>query len=258
MTGRLQDKVVIVTGGSGGIGSATGRLFCEQGARVVLVDRDADALARVAEEIRRDVPGASLIAVTGDVAQPRDAQRAVQQTLEAFGVMHVLVNNAGVRNYTALADATPDEWQNILEVNLLGAANFCRAALPELRKPGNGCIVNVSSVYGAMGRKGMGLYDATKAGLISMTRTLAHEEVAHGIRANAVCPGSTLTPFHVARAKARGKSEQDVLNEHKPNALITRWARPVEVAYPILWLASDEASYITGTALMVDGGTSVM
>jgi 2-hydroxycyclohexanecarboxyl-CoA dehydrogenase len=118
--------------------------------------------------------------------------------------------------------------------------------------------VNVSSCYAVTGRKGMGLYDATKAAMLALTRTLAFEEAAHGVRANAVCPGSTLTDFHVGRAQASGKSIETLAGERQDTSLLARWARPEEIAWPILWLASDEASFITGTTLMVDGGLHVM
>jgi meso-butanediol dehydrogenase/(S,S)-butanediol dehydrogenase/diacetyl reductase len=118
--------------------------------------------------------------------------------------------------------------------------------------------VNVSSCYAVTGRKGMGLYDATKAGQLALTRTLAFEEAEHGVRANAVCPGSTLTDFHVGRAQAGGKNVEQLKTERKDTSLIGRWATPEEIAWPILWLASSEASFITGTTLMVDGGLSIM
>jgi meso-butanediol dehydrogenase/(S,S)-butanediol dehydrogenase/diacetyl reductase len=130
--------------------------------------------------------------------------------------------------------------------------------LPALRRAGKGAIVNVSSCYAETGRKGMALYDATKAGILAMTRTLAFEETAHGIRANAVCPGSTLTDFHIGRAQAAGKSVKQLKTQRQDTSLLGRWAEPREMAYPILWLASDEASYITGTTLMVDGGLNAM
>jgi meso-butanediol dehydrogenase/(S,S)-butanediol dehydrogenase/diacetyl reductase len=157
-----------------------------------------------------------------------------------------------------VADATPAQWQAMVGVNLVGAANYCKAALPALRRSGRGSIVNVSSCYAVTGRKGMGLYDATKAGMLAMTRTLAFEESAHGVRANAVCPGSTLTDFHVARASAAGKNIDTLKTERQDTSLLGRWAAPEEIAWPILWLASDEASFITGTTLMVDGGLHVM
>jgi meso-butanediol dehydrogenase/(S,S)-butanediol dehydrogenase/diacetyl reductase len=143
-------------------------------------------------------------------------------------------------------------------VNLVGVANYCKAALPALRSSGRGSIVNVSSCHAITGRKGMGIYDATKAGILAMTRTLAFEESAHKVRANAVCPGSTLTDFHIGRAQAAGKSVEKLKTERQDNSLLGRWATPQEIAFPILWLASDEASFITGATLMVDGGLSIM
>jgi len=127
-----------------------------------------------------------------------------------------------------------------------------------LRQAGSGSIVNVWSCSAVTGRKGMGLYDATKAGMLAMTRTLAFEETAHGVRVNAVCPGSTLTDFHVNRAQAAGKSVELLKTQRQDTSLLGRWAAPEEIAYPILWLASDEGSFITGTTLMVDGGLSIM
>ena len=255
---RLQGKVALVTGGGAGIGAATGRIFAAEGAAVVLVDRDAAALEQAAAMIRAAVQGARVAQFAADVADAGLAEQAVAHGVKSFGRLDVLVNNAALRNYASIGDATPAEWQSMLGVNLMGAANYCRAALPALRRAGHGSIVTVSSCYAVTGRKGMGLYDATKAGLLALTRTLAFEEAAHGIRANAVCPGSTLTDFHIARGKAAGKSLEQLRGERSDNSLIGRWASPDEVAHPILWLASDEASFITGATLMVDGGLSIM
>jgi meso-butanediol dehydrogenase/(S,S)-butanediol dehydrogenase/diacetyl reductase len=255
--GRLAGKVALITGGGGGIGAATAALFCSEGASVMLVDMDAAGLERTAEVIRESSLGAGVRFLTGNVADPSTAQQAVRHGLEAFGRIDVLVNNASMRNYSAVADATPEEWQAVVGVNLVGVANFCRATLPVLRQAGSGAIVNVSSCYALTGRKGMGLYDTTKAGLLAMTRTLAFEEVAHGIRVNAVCPGSTLTDFHVKRTEKAGKSVEDLKTQRQDTSLLGRWASPQEIAYPILWLASDEASFITGETLMVDGGLSI-
>jgi 2-hydroxycyclohexanecarboxyl-CoA dehydrogenase len=255
--GRLAGKVALITGGGGGIGAATASLFCEQGAQVMLVDMDTKALVRTANAIRERTPGAGVQVLAANVADPAFAAQAVQQCHEAFGRIDVLVNNAAMRNHAAFADATPEEWQAVVGVNMIGNANFCKAALPYLRQAGKGAIVNVSSCYAMKGRKGMALYDATKAAIISMTRTLAFEEVAHGIRANVVCPGSTLTDFHVNRTTAAGKSVEELKTQRQDTSLLGRWAEPAEIAYPILWLASDEASFITGTTLVVDGGLHI-
>lgn len=252
---RLEGKRALITGGGAGIGAATARVFCTEGASVVLVDQDGTALESTATALR-DV-GHRVATLQGDVAGAKVAQAAVMLAVREIGGIDVLVNNAAMRNYSAVADATPEEWQAVLGVNLAGAAGFCRAAIPELRKSGKGAIVNVSSCYGVTGRKGMAIYDASKAGLIALTRTLAHEEAPHGIRANAVCPGSTLTEFHVARGRAAGMSEDVLRKARSDNSLLGRWASPEEVAWPILWLASGEASFVTGAALLVDGGLSI-
>jgi 2-hydroxycyclohexanecarboxyl-CoA dehydrogenase len=241
---RMQGKVALITGGGAGIGAATARLFRAEGAQVMVVD---------ANRVEADYP-----AIVADVADEAQALAAVRQTLKAFGRVDVLVNNAAMRNYSAVAEAKPSEWQAVVAVNLGGAANYCRAALPAMRTGGRGSIVNVSSCYAVAGRKGMGLYDATKAALLSLTRTLACEEAAHGIRANAVCPGSTLTDFHIGRARAAGKSVQTLRDERQSTSLLGRWASPEEIAWPILWLASEEASFVTGATLMVDGGLSII
>lgn len=255
---RLQGKVALITGGGAGIGAATARIFAAEGAAVVLVDHDPAALDQTVAAIRSAVEGARVAQFSADVADAGEAVRAVAHGLQAFGRLDILVNNAAMRNYASVADATPQEWQAVLGVNLVGAANYCRAALPELRRAGRGSIVTVSSCHAVTGRKGMGLYDATKAGLLALTRTLAFEEAAHGVRANAVCPGSTLTDFHIGRGKSQGKSIEQLKGERAGNSLLGRWAAPDEVALPILWLASDEASFITGATLMVDGGLSIM
>ena len=255
---RLKDKVALVTGGGAGIGAAAGRIFCAEGAAVVLVDRDANALEATATAIREQVKGAKVAHYAADVSDPEGAVRAVAHGVSAFGRLDLLVSNAAMRNYASMAEATREEWRAMLDVNLIGAANYAKAALPELRRSGAGSIVNVSSCYAVTGRKGMGIYDASKAALLAFTRTLACEEAGHGVRANAVCPGSTLTDFHLKRGKAAGKSAEEIKGARSDNSLVGRWASPEEVAWPILWLSSGEASFVTGATLMVDGGLSII
>jgi meso-butanediol dehydrogenase/(S,S)-butanediol dehydrogenase/diacetyl reductase len=222
------------------------------------VDANAQALAKVCDDLLSRNSEAKVQTYVADVASADQATAAVELATRTFGRLDVLVNNAAMRNYSTLADATPEEWQSMVSVNLVGTSNYCKAALPRLRAAGAGSIVNVSSCYAVTGRKGMGLYDATKAGMLAMTRTLAFEEADQGVRVNAICPGSTLTDFHVNRANAAGKSVEVLKTQRQDTSLIGRWASPEEVAWPILWLASDEASFITGTTLMVDGGLSIM
>ncbi len=255
---RLGGKVAIITGAAGGIGAETARLFCAEGAAAALVDLDPAALEATRAKIVASVADARLAVIAADIAEPEAASRAVAETRAAFGGLDVLVNNAGVRAFATLAEASIESWQRIIRVNLLGTITMTRSALPALRGSGAGAIVNVSSVYAEVGRAGMGQYDATKAAIVSMTRTLAWEEAAHGIRVNAVCPGGTLTPYHLARFAEAGRDAAEVRAEVKQSCLMRRWGESREIAYPILWLASDEASFITGTSLMVDGGTSAM
>jgi meso-butanediol dehydrogenase/(S,S)-butanediol dehydrogenase/diacetyl reductase len=255
---RLEGKAALITGGGGGIGSACARIFCSEGAAVTLVDASGESLERTAATVAQAVPGARVTTHMADVARSGAARAAIEQALVAHGRLDILVNNAAMRNYSAMAAATPEEWQAIVAVNVIGTANYCSAALPALRAAGRGSIVNVSSCYAVTGRKGMGLYDTTKAGMLAMTRTLAFEEAEHGVRVNALCPGSTLTDFHAKRAQAMGKSLETLAGERQTTSMLARWATPEEIAWPILWLASDEASFITGTTLMVDGGLHAM
>jgi len=258
MAGRMSGRVAIVTGGGGGIGEATARLFAEEGAAVTLVDSDRDAVERAAAGIIASVHGGGVLEIIADLAQEDEAQRVVDETVARFGALHTLVNVAGVRLYTPLAEAEAKEWEHILNVNVLGAAFCSKAAIPHLRAARGGTIVNVSSVYGMMGRVGMGQYDTTKAAILGFTRALAVEEAPHGIRVNAVCPGGTLTQYHVRRAAERGVSEADLrASRAADNGLFGRWAEPREVAYPILFLACPESSFITGSTLMVDAGKSI-
>jgi NAD(P)-dependent dehydrogenase (short-subunit alcohol dehydrogenase family) len=258
MTGRLSGRVALITGGGGGIGAATGQLFAEEGAAVALLDRDVSAVEAAAAVIRESVSGARVLALAGDVTREADAQRVVDETAARFGALHILVNVAGVRVYAPLAEAAADDWARILGVNVLGTAHCCKAALPRLRATGRGSIVNVSSVYGLMGRAGMGQYDTTKAAVLGLTRALAVEEAPHRVRVNAVCPGGTITPYHIRRAAARGVSEAEMRTQRAGDNLLGRWAEPREVAFPILFLASDESSFVTGATLMVDAGRSIL
>ncbi len=254
----MTGKSAVVTGGGGGIGAAIGELFCAEGARVVLMDRDAEVLRQTVARLRSVAPKAQIESYAGDVSEYDHAVCAVEYAVKSFGELNVLVNNAAVRNHSSVADSKPEDWQRLFSVNVLGAVNFCKAALGPLRRSGNASIVNISSCYAVIGRKGMPIYDATKAALLSLTRALAFEEAENGVRVNAICPGSTLTPFTMGRGAARGEKPEDMANEVRSDSLLRRWAKPEEIAYPVLWLASDESSYMTGATVMVDGGLSIM
>lgn len=257
---RLAGKVVLVTGGGGGIGEATARLCHEEGASVALVDIDEEAAAHAAHGI--DPSGAHTIALGAALQQEPEAERAVRETVARFGKLDVLANVAGVRVYGPITEASPQSWQRILESNLLATAYCAKFAIPEMVRGGGGSIVNVSSVFAVAGRSGMAQYDATKGALLSLTRAMACDHAEQHIRVNAVCPGATITTFHARRrAAATGTTLEVAMAELEaeglPGALINRQAHPREIAYGILFLASDEASYITGATLMIDGGLSM-
>jgi 2-hydroxycyclohexanecarboxyl-CoA dehydrogenase len=259
MPGRMTDRVALVTGGGGGIGEATARLFAEEGGAVALVDVDRRAADSAAARISDTVPGAWVLPLAADVAREADARRAVDETVARFGALHALVNVAGIRIYTPLAEATAEDWTRIVDVNVLATAFCAKAALPRLRAAEHATIVNVSSVFGVLGRAGMGQYDTTKAAVLGFTRALAVEEAPHGIRVNAVCPGGTITRYHIERAARQGVSEDELRRARaQDNGLFGRWAEPREVAHPILFLSCAESSFITGATLMVDAGKSIV
>ena len=257
---RLADKVALVTGGGGGIGEATVRLFWEEGACVALVDSDLEAAQTAAQGI--DPSGERTLAVGADLTNEEEAQRAVRETVARFGGLDVLANVAGVRVWGPITEATPDSWQFILDVNLRALAYCSKFAVPEMARRGGGSIVNVSSANAIVGRRGMAQYDASKAAVLGLTRSMACDHAAQGIRVNALCPGPTLTMYHVRRrAAAKGISLEEAEREMRAagasGPLLKRQAEPREIAYGILYLACDESSYVTGTTLMVDGGLSV-
>jgi NAD(P)-dependent dehydrogenase (short-subunit alcohol dehydrogenase family) len=260
MGDRLAGKVAVVTGGGGGIGAATAELFVNEGALVAIVDPVADAVAGAADRI--DPSGAKLLSIIADIGQEAEAERAIKETVSRFGRLDILVTAAGVRLYGPITEATAESWHWILGANLLGAAFCAKFAIPEMAKHGDGRIVNVSSVNAINGRAGMAQYDATKAALLALTRSMACDHAHQGIRVNAVCPGFTITPFHIRRkADADGISYEEaqaVLREEPQNNLLGRGADPMEIARSILFLASDDSSIVTGETLMATGGSGMV
>jgi NAD(P)-dependent dehydrogenase (short-subunit alcohol dehydrogenase family) len=256
---RLKDKVAVVTGGGSGIGRATCLLFAEEGAHVVVVDR---YLADAEETVNRIAAqnGPRAIAVQTDVVNEAEVMAMAQRCDEEFGRVDILVNNAGVRVWGPVTAATDADWQLILDVNLKAPGLCCKHLIPLMARQGSGSIVNVSSANAVAGRPTMGLYDASKAGLAALTRSMACDHSEQGIRVNAILPGPTLTDFHIKRAQAAGRVLDESVTERNPNGpgIMKRQARPREIAYGILFLACDESSYVTGACLNVDGGLTAM
>jgi NAD(P)-dependent dehydrogenase (short-subunit alcohol dehydrogenase family) len=243
---RFENKVVLITGGTRGIGFATAKLFAQEGAHVVIVGRDQDKTIEAA----RDVPGRS---EAGDVSNAMDCERIVTQARELHGRLNVLVNCAGViyRNRT-VEQTSEEEWDITFNVNVKGTFLMSKYALPALREA-KGCIINVSSYVGLVGFAGASAYAASKAAILNLTRSMALDHAKEGIRVNAVCPGSVDTEMIHAAWQQFGDVERarKLWAEKHP---LGRIASPEEVGRAILFLASEEASFITGVALPVDGG----
>src|SRR5437660_10090145 len=250
---RLSGKIAAVTGGASGIGEATVRRFVAEGATVAFADRDVDRGKRVAAEI-----GASAIFVEAHMEREAEAAAFVQQAADRFGRLDVLVNNAGIRLYHTVVEASAESWDEILGVNLKGYAFCAKAAIPLMRQGGVGNIVNVASVRSVTSVGKTTQYDTTKAAVAGLTRGLAMDHAADGIRVNAVCPGPILTPFHERRIAAAGKTLDDYRTETSARTMLKRPGTPQEVAACVLFLASEEASYVTGTCLFVDGGFTAL
>jgi meso-butanediol dehydrogenase/(S,S)-butanediol dehydrogenase/diacetyl reductase len=255
--GRLRERAAIITGAARGIGRATAAIFAREGASLGLIDRDSDGLAATAKEIAATT-NHRVTHRAADIADSSAIGGAIAALTAELGGLDILVCNAAARAYGPVLETTPESWNAILQTNVVGLASCARAALPALRQSGHGAIVIVSSAFAVAGRENMGQYDATKAATLALTRVLACEEARHGVRVNAVCPGSTLTPWTVGRAAARGMSVDELKERGAVPCLLNRWAEPEEVAWPILWLASSEASFITGASLPVDGGLTAV
>ncbi len=256
---RLGDKVAIVTGGGSGIGRATCLLFAEEGARVVVADADGDAAQDTVARIAA-AGGPPALAVTVDVTREAEVAALAEACRTRQGRADVLVNDAGVRLWGPVTEASGADWDFILGVNLKGVGVCCKHILPLMASGGGGSVVNVSSANGVVGRAGMALYDATKAGVLGLTRSMACDHHDQGIRVNAILPGPTLTDFHVRRAVAAGRTLDASVTRPHPGGpgILRRQALPREIAFGILFLASDESSYVTGTCLHVDGGLSAV
>ena len=245
-------KVAIVTGGGAGIGKACAERFVKENIRVVIADIEEEVGRKTCNELREQGGHAQFI--SGSIQDNSVCQELADVALNNWGRIDILVANAAARNFTPFIESTSEEWDTMLGTNLQGTAQCCQAVLQSMVSRGSGSIILMSSVHYIAGRIEMPLYDITKAGIVSMSRSLAIEYGPHNIRVNAVCPGFTVTDFHIKKAIREGR-DVDAIKAVEVGAL-KRAARPSEIANAVYFLASDEASYVTGHAMMVDGGFS--
>jgi NAD(P)-dependent dehydrogenase (short-subunit alcohol dehydrogenase family) len=248
----LDDKVTLITGGASGIGAGIAQRFSEAGAAVVIFDINGEGALRMEQKLRQR---GRALAIQGDVANEEQVKSAVERMVAEFGKLDVLVNNAGIDVEGRAVGVTASVWNRTLDVNLKGAFFCSKYAIPHMRGRG-GAIVNISSVRAFVSFEGNAHYEASKAGLIGLTRALALEYGRDGIRVNAICPGYVDTPMMDAWLHAQADPPaalQQVLSVHP----VGRMGTPHDIAEAALFLASDAAAFITGTFLVVDGGMSI-
>lgn len=243
---RFKGKVVIVTGAGSGMGEATAHRFSEEGANVVLVDRNADDVKRVAAEL----PAERTMVQVVDVSQSSAVDAMISVVVAKFGRLDVVVNNAGVHEAGEPTDITDERWRNVMRTDADGVFFGCRAAIPHLEKT-QGAIINTASVSGIGGDWGMSPYNAAKGAVVNLTRALALDLGRKGIRVNAVCPSLTRTGMTEEMLK-----DETLVSKFKERIPLGRVCEPREVAAVIAFLASDDASFVTGANIAVDGGVS--
>ena len=248
---KLEGKVALITGGTSGIGSATAALFAREGARVALTGRNRERGEAIAKAINDQ--GGEAIFIRSDVRFADDCRESVERTLDRFGRIDVLFNNAGVFHPKTVPECTEEEWDETIDSSLKGAFLMSKFALPSMMERGSGSIINTSSGWGVLGGNDAAAYCAAKGGLIVMTKAMAIDHGPDGIRVNCVCPGDVDTPMLPDDARKRGMSWEDYL-EGASDRPLGRIGTAGEIARAVLFLASDDASFVTGEALVVDGG----
>ena len=248
---QLANRRAIVTGGAQGIGRSTALAFAAEGARVVVVDLNGDGASAVADEIT--ATGGRAIAVKADVSLEADVRRVVADTVEAFGGVDIVFNNAGIIRRTTAIDITVEEWDQVFGVNVRSIFLMSKYVVPVMAETGGGSIVNTGSGWGLTGGANALSYCASKGAVVNMTRALAIDHGPQGIRVNSVNPGDTNTGMLRDEAKQLSADEVEFLAESSDRPL-GRMGEPSEIAAAVVWLASDASSYVTGSALVVDGG----
>jgi 2-hydroxycyclohexanecarboxyl-CoA dehydrogenase len=252
---RDPHRVALVSGGACGIGRACVERFARAGSAVLFTDRCAADGNETARQLAEQ--GLHVDFLAGDVRDSAHCESAVEAAVRQLGRLDMLIANAGIQTAGGLLEATDADWQQVIGVNLMGVVNMCKAAIPVMLAQGSGSIVVVSSVNALRGFPGMAAYDASKAAVLAVTRDIA-VEYGGAIRANAVCPGATLTDYHARRAAASGISLDELRRTTRGYGLVGRAAEPAEIAAVIAFLAGPDASFVTGQVIVADGGHSAI
>lgn len=249
---RLENKIALITGGGTGIGAATARLMAQEGASVAVTGRRIDPLEDVVKSIADS--GGHAVALPGDLTNPDDCRRIVDETVQRFGRLNILVNNAGTSTVGTALETEEEQWHLVMDTNATATFMMCRCALPHIITAGKGSIVNISSVSGIRGNSRRVAYNASKGAVCNLTKNLAVDFGPKGVRANAILPGLVETDMPKYFMTLDGRPWAQVVDEALPKYPIGRIGTPEDIAYCAVFLASDEAAWITGQMIAVDGG----
>ena len=247
----MKYKVVIVTGGASGIGRAVALLFSREGATVAIVDIDEPKGQAVVQSIVDS--GGKAVFLRCDVTKSVECRSAVNRVLKEYGKISVLFNNVGIIRRASVVDTTEEEWDRVMATNVKSTFIFSKYVIPVMAEAGGGVIINTASGWGIVGGQKAASYCASKGAVVLLTKAMALDHGPQNIRVNCICPGDTETPLLISEARQLGIPREEFLEEAKQRPL-QRIGRPEEIANAVLFLASDAASYVTGTALVVDGG----
>lgn len=251
---RLKDKVALITGSGSGIGRATAILFAKEGAKVAVADYVRNAGEETVEIIKN--AGGEAFFISVDVSNANDVQKMIEETVNHYGKLDILFNNAGINIPAPITETTEELWDKIMNINLKGVFLGCKYAVPVMKKQGGGVIINTASIFAFAGFVNDSAYCASKGGVYAFTRALALEVAPFNIRVNCICPGTTLTPLVQGVWKKLGKPEERASATIQQIPL-GRLGKPEDMANAALFLASDESSFVTGAAIIVDGGFTV-
>ena len=253
---RFKDKIAVVTGAATGIGGATADAFSAEGAFVVLTDVNETDLVERANRLNEG--GGNCIAVVADISSPGDAQRVAEEAVSAFGGVDYLVASAGIQTYGTVVSTDEDTWDRTLGVNAKGVYLAAKYCIPEMAKRGGGAIVTVASVQGLFSQPNVAAYAASKGAVIAMTRTMAIDHAGDNIRANSICPGSIETPLlRFAAEQMQPEDPDGAIKEWGGLHVLGRVGQPEEMAQVALFLCSDASSFVTGAAIVADGGLTI-